>query len=135
MEDWMRMLRLSIVPVLVVLAGFPPPAAAGQKHAVAPATLAAAVANHTAKQDADRESIRQALSRSEVREIAAKTGIDMARVAATAETLTGADLERAAEAARQVNDSLVGGASTVVISTTTIIIALLVVILIIVAVD
>ena len=59
----------------------------------------------------------------------------MARVAAAAETLSGADLERAAEAARQVNDSIVGGASNVVISTTTIIIALLVVILIIVAVD
>jgi hypothetical protein len=131
----MRMLRLSIVPILIVLIGFPSLAAAGQKHAVAPAALAAAVANHTAKQDADRESIRQALKRPEVREIAAKTGIDMARVAATAETLSGADLERAAEAARQVNDSLVGGASTVVISTTTIIIALLVVILIIVAVD
>jgi hypothetical protein len=135
MEDWMRMLRLSIVPVLVVLTGFPSLATAGQKHAVAPGALAAAVASHTAKQDADRESIRQALNRPEVREIAAKTGIDMARVAAAAETLSGSDLERTAEAARQVNDSLVGGASTVVISTTTIIIALLVVILIIVAVD
>jgi hypothetical protein len=59
----------------------------------------------------------------------------MARVIAVADTLAGADLERAAEAARQVNEPLVGGASTVVISTTTIIIALLVLILIIVAVD
>jgi hypothetical protein len=131
----MRMLRMSIASVMVVLTGFPSLEAAGQRHAVAPAALAAAVANHTAKQDADRESIRQALSRPEVRDIAAKTGIDMARVAATAETLSGQDLERAAEAARQVNESLVGGASNVVISTTTIIIALLVVILIIVAVD
>ena len=78
--------------------------------------------SHTAKQDADRESIRQALARPEVSEIAAKTGVDMTRVAAAAETLTGADLERAAAAARQVNESLVGGASNVVISTTTIII-------------
>ena len=131
----MRMLRMSIVPALVALIAFPSLAAAEQRHAVAPAALAAAVAGHTAKQDADRVSIRQALARPEVSEIAAKTGIDMTRVAATAETLTGADLERAAAAARQVNDSLVGGASTVVISTTTIIIALLVVILIIVAVD
>ena len=131
----MRILRMSIVPVLVVLTAFPSFAAAEQRHAVAPAALAAAVANHAAKQDADRESIRQALSRPEVIEIAARTGVDVARVAAAAETLTGDDLERAAAAARQVNDSLVGGASSVVISTTTIIIALLIVILIIVAVD
>jgi hypothetical protein len=135
MEDWMRMLRLSIIPVLLVLIGFPSLAAAGQNHVVAPAALAAAVANHTAKEDADRQSIRQALSRPEVREIAARTGIDMARVSTTAETLSGSDLERAAEAARQINDSLVGGESSVVLSTTTIIIALLVLILIIVAVN
>jgi hypothetical protein len=135
MEDWMRILRMSIVPVLVVLTAFPSFAAAERRHAVAPAALAAAVANHAAKQDADRESIRQALSRPEVVEIAARTGVDVARVAAAAETLSGEDLERAAAAARQVNDSLVGGASSVVISTTTIIIALLIVILIIVAVD
>jgi hypothetical protein len=131
----MRTLRMSIVPVLIVLTGFPSLAVADERHAVAPSALAAAVAKHSAKQDADRASIRQALSRPEVREIAAKTGVDMARVAAAAETLTGADLEQAAEAARKVNESLIGGASNVVISTTTIIIALLVVILIIVAVD
>jgi hypothetical protein len=135
MEDWMRILRMSIVPVLVVLTAFPSFAAAEQRHAVAPAALAAAVSNHAAKQDADRESIRQALGRPDVIEIAAKTGVDVARLNAAVETLSGADLERAAAAARQVNDSLVGGASNVVISTTTIIIALLIVILIIVAVD
>ena len=135
MEDWMRTLRMSIVPVLVALTAFPSLAAADERQAVAPAALAAAVAGHTAKQDADRDSIRQALARPEASEIAARTGVDMARVAATAEMLRGADLERAAEAARQVNDLLVGGASNVVISTTTIIIALLVVILIVVAVD
>ena len=135
MEDWMRTLRMSIVPVLIVLTGFPSFAAADEPHAVAPAALAAAVANHSANQDADRESIRQALSRPEVREIAAKTGVDMASVTAAVETLNGDDLDKAAAAARKVNESMVGGASNVVISTTTIIIALLVVILIIVAVD
>lgn len=131
----MRTLRTSIIPVLVVLTGFPSLAAAGQNHAVAPRALAAAVASHAAKQDADRESIRQALSHQEVREFATKTGIDMARVSAAAETLSGSDLDRAAEAARQVNDSLIGGDSSIVLSTTTIIIALLVLILIIVAVN
>jgi hypothetical protein len=131
----MRMLRRSIVPVLVLLTAFPTLAAAEQRHTVAPAALAAAAADHAARQDADRESIRQALSRAEVRDVAAKVGVDMAPVTAAVETLSGADLARAADAARQVNESLVGGASTVVISTTTIIIALLVVILIILAAD
>ena len=131
----MRILRMSIVQVLVVFTAFPSIAAAEQRHAVAPSALAAAVANHAAKEDADRESIRQALSRPEVTEIAARTGVDLAGLNAAAATLSGADLERAAAAARQVNESLVGGASSVVISTTTIIIAQLIVILIIVAVD
>jgi hypothetical protein len=135
MEVLMRKLRKSIVAVLVVLTGFPALAAADERHAVSPAALAAAVASHAAQQEADRDAIRQALTRPEVREVAAKAGLDIARVAAAAETLAGTDLERAAEVARQVNTSLVGGASTVVISTTTIIIALLVVILIILAVD
>ena len=67
--------------------------AAGQNHAVAPGAFAAAVANYTERQDADRESIRQALRRPNVREIAAKTGIDITRVSAAGETLSGSDLE------------------------------------------
>ena len=57
--------------------------------------------------------LAQVLSRPEVRAIAAKTGIDMAHVSAAAETLGGSDLERAAETARQMSDSLVGGASSI----------------------
>jgi hypothetical protein len=135
MEVWMRMFRMTVVALLVALTAFPSLASAQQRHAVSPATMAAAVADHAAQQDADRETIRQALSRPEVREIADNTGIDMARVTAAVNTMSGADLDRAADIARQVNDSLVGGASTVVISTTTIIIILLIVILIVVAVD
>ena len=63
------------------------------------------------------------------------TGIDVDRLSAAVSTMSVADAERAADAARQVNDSLVGGASSVTISTTTIIIALLVIILLIVALD
>src|SRR5262245_21312765 len=134
MEDWMTMPRLSLTPVLIVVTGFPSLAIAGQQHAVAPSAIAATVANHAAKQNADRESIREALSRPEVREIAGKAGIDTAHVSAAVETLSGSDLERAAEAARQVSESLAGGDSNITLSTTTIIIALLVLILIIVAV-
>jgi len=101
----MRILRMSIVPLLVIVTALPSFAAAEQRHAVAPAALAAAVANHAAKQDADRESIHQALSRPEVIEVAARTGVDLARLNAATQTLSGADLERAAAATSAMRHS------------------------------
>jgi hypothetical protein len=97
--------------------------------------LSQTVTTQVAQQDADRAAIHEALNRPEVRDVAAKSGIDLDRVNASVDTLSGTALSQVAAAAQQVNHSLVGGASTVVISTTTIIIALLVVILIVVAVD
>jgi len=109
------------------------PALAQQRHVIDPSALAQAVEQRVAQQDADRAAIREALNRPEVREAAQHFGVDISRMNASVATLAGNDLEHAATAARQVNDTLAGGASTVVISTTTIIIALLVVILLIVA--
>jgi hypothetical protein len=107
---------------------------ADQQHIVAPAQVAAAVADRVAQQDADRAAVSEALKRPEVREAASRIGVDLSTVDARISTLAGADLERAADAARQVNGDLVGGASTVTIGTTTLIIILLLIILIIVAV-
>ena len=101
------------------------PAFAEEQHLVAPGQLAATVTDHAARQDASRAAIREALARPEVRDVASSMHIDLARATAAVETMTGADLEQAANAAKTVNQQLVGGASTVVISTTTIIIALL----------
>ena len=56
------------------------------------------------------------------------------RAAGAVDAMSGVELEKAANAAQQVNDQLVGGASTVVISTTTIIIILLLVVILIIAV-
>ena len=107
---------------------------AADQHVVSPQQLAAAVSGQVAQQDADRAAIREALARADVRDAARSMGIDVDRVATAADTLSGPDLSKAADAARQVNHQLVGGASTVVISTTTIIIILLLVILLVVAV-
>lgn len=116
---------------LLILASSP--AFADQQHIVAPAQVAATVADHVAQQDADRASIAAALARPDVRDVATRMGLDLSRAQATARTMTGPDLERAADAARQINDRLVGGASTVTITTTTLIIILLLIILLIVA--
>jgi len=107
---------------------------AGQQHIVTPNQLASTVADRVAEQDANRAAVHEALARPEVQSVAESLGVDLARATAAVDTMSGADLERAAEAARNVNQQLVGGASTIVISTTTIIIILLLVISLIILV-
>jgi hypothetical protein len=134
MEDIpMRTVRQLLVFPLMLLTIVASPAFAEEQHLVAPGQLAAMVTDHVARQDAGRAAIREALARPEVRDVASSMHIDLARATAAVETMTGAELEQAANAAKTVNQQLVGGASTVVISTTTIIIALLVLIILIIA--
>jgi hypothetical protein len=123
--------RFLVFPLIALLMASAS-AFAGQQHLVSPNQLASAVGEHVAKEDADRAAIREALARPEVRGVAESMGVDLARVTAAVDTMGATDLTRAADAARQVNQQLVGGASTVVISTTTIIIVLLLLILLIV---
>jgi hypothetical protein len=134
MEDPMHPVRTLRVLSLIVLFMAPAFVFAQQPHIVAPDQLTATVAGAAAKQDQDRATVREALTRPQVQEVASKLGLDLSRATAAVDTLAGADLEKAADAAQQVNDQLVGGASTVVISTTTIIIILLLVIILIIAV-
>ncbi|MQA30575.1 MAG: hypothetical protein GEU82_12200 [Luteitalea sp.] len=131
----MRLLRTLVVSPLLLALAFSTSAFAQERHAVPPDALAAAVSQHVAQQDVDREAIHEALARPEVREMAATAGIDLERVARSIDTLSGDSLSRAATAARDANQALVGGASTIVISTTTIIIALLLILIIVVAAD
>lgn len=129
----MRTIRALLVTVLMSTLALSPTLFAQERHAVNPSVLSQTVAQQVAQQDADRAAIHEALNRPEVRDVAAKSGIDLGRMQASVDTLNGSQLAQVASAAQQVNQALVGGASTVVISTTTIIIALLVVILIVVA--
>jgi len=132
----MRTIRQILVfPLaLFTIAASPAFAEPLQQHLVPPEQLTATVIDRVAHQDAGRAAIREALARPEVRSVASSMHLDLARATATVDTLSGADLEQAANAARSVNQQLVGGASTVVLSTTTIIIILLVVILLVVAI-
>ena len=128
----MRIVRRLLILFLIVLTAAGS-AFAGQQHVVNPTQLAATVAEHSATQDANRAAIRNALARPEVRDVATKLGVDLTHMTAAVDTMTGAELERAAATARQVDQQLVGGASTITLSTTTIIIGLLLLILLIVA--
>ena len=121
----------TLVAALVILALALPAAAAPQdRHAISPSALAQAVAGDVAARDADRATIREALARPQVRELATTMGVDLDRVDASIDTLNPEGLTRTAKAADEVNRALVGGASTVVISTTTIILVLVIVILV-----
>src|SRR5882757_2101446 len=130
----MKLIRTPLVFLLVVLMMASSSAFAGQQHLVNPSQLATTVADAAAKQDTNRATVREALERPEVQAVASKLGLDLSNATAAVDTLSGVDLDKAANAAHQVNEQLVGGASTVVISTTTIIIILLLVIILIVAV-
>ena len=130
----MLTVRKLITILLAVLIAAPSAALAEQRHVVDPAMVAATIAGHAAEQDADRAAIREALSQPQVQEMAGRLGLDVSQVAAAVDTLAAGDLGRAADAARQVNRQLVGGAMTIVITATTIIIALLVLLIIVVAV-
>ncbi len=123
--------RLLVFPLMALMLASSS-AFAGQQHLVTPAQLATTVAESVAKQDANRAAVHEALARPEVQSIASSVGLDLTRATAAVDTMSGADLERAANAAQQVNQQLVGGASTVVISTTTIVIVLLLLIILII---
>lgn len=123
--------RLLVFPLMALMLASSS-AFAGQQHLVTPAQLATTVAEGVAKQDANRAAVHEALARPEVQSIASSVGLDLTRATGAVDTMSGADLERAADAAQQVNQQLVGGASTVVISTTTIVIVLLLVIILII---
>ena len=123
--------RLLVFPLMALMLASSS-AFAGQQHLVTPAQLATTVADSVAKQDANRAAVHEALARPEVQSVASSVGLDLTRATAAVDTMSGADLERAASAAQQVNQQLVGGASTVVISTTTIIIVLLLVIILVI---
>ena len=132
----MRSIKQVLAILLTLMIGLASPAFAQQRqHVVDSGALAAAVAQHAAADAADRAAVRSALGRSDVRDTAASMGLDLGRLTASVDTMSGADLERAASVARQIDQPLVGGASTIVISTTTIIIVLLIIILVVLIAD
>ena len=131
----MRTITTLLAAPLLLILGFSIPAGAQDRHAVPSSALAAAVVDHARSLDADRDTIREALKKPEVRSVAEHMGIDIESAEASIDSLGASTVARAAESAQQVNEALVGGASTVTISTTTIIIVLLLIILVVVAAD
>jgi hypothetical protein len=130
----MRMFTATVALTLGLAVFGTSPARAQSAHVADGAALDRLVTEHAAREDADRQLIRDVLHRPEVRQVAHQSGIDIDRVDAAVSTLSGAELQDVARRARDVNERLSGG-STIVITTTTVIIVLLIIILIIVAAD
>ena len=107
MQPFARLLVLPLVALMMSSSS----AFADQQHLVTPGQLATTVADGAAKQDTNRATVREALERPEVQAVASKLGLDLDRATAAVDTMSGAELEKAANAAQQVNDQLVGGAS------------------------
>ena|SRR5262245_61624295 len=126
--------KLLVLPLVLVTVSAGSAFAGQQPHIVTPSQLSEAMMSQVASQNGNRAAVREALARPEVRRVAAGLGVDADRLTAVVDTMAGTDLDRAASAAQQLNQQLVGGDSSISLSTTTIIIALLLIILIVVAV-
>jgi hypothetical protein len=108
------------------------PAAAPAPHVVSSADLQAAIAHRLSQNAAERADIQALLSRPQVQRWASEAGLDLERAKATAASLEGESLQRAAAQARIADAQLAGG-DALVIGTTTIVIVLLIIIIVLVA--
>jgi hypothetical protein len=125
MQMFRRVLGAAFAVLLVA-----PAAYAQQAHVITKSALDQAVQQRVSQEQADRQAIRDFLRNPAVQDVAAKSGLPIARAEAAVSTLQGDELHELAGQARGVNDQLAGG-STIVISMTTIIIVVLLIILIV----
>lgn len=102
-------------------------------HAASQSAIDAALQQHAASAQADREAVLRVLQHSDVARIVSQVGLDLKRAESAIATLEGQELADLAERARGVDRALAGGQRSITISTTMIIIGLLVLILLVVA--
>ena len=124
----------SIVLVVFSLVAVIPPVHAQTSHAAPQSALDAAIQDHTAATEADRETVLRLLARPEVQAIAGDLGLDLRRAQSAVATLDGEQLTELAAQARQAEQALAGGQS-ITLSAIWIIVGLLLLIVIILAVD
>jgi hypothetical protein len=106
---------------------------AQEPHAASQSAIDAALQEHTATAEADREAVLRVLQHSDVARLAGQLGLDLKRAESAIATLEGQELSELAARARVVDQALAGGQRSITITTTMIIIGLLLLILLIVA--
>ena len=105
------------------------PAMAQQRHVVSATDLRQAISQQAQARQQTRDALSTVLKNSQVREVASRLGLNVARAESAVATLTTAELEQLAGPVRDVNANLAGGANTVIISTTTILLIIIIIIL------
>src|SRR3954469_15389407 len=106
----MRIVRRILGTTLALLL-CAPSAWAQQTHVIHQSALDQAVQQRVSQDQADRDAIRSLLQRSEVKDIAARSGLSLEKAQAAVGSLQGDDLREVAGQARAVNQQLAGGAS------------------------
>jgi len=121
-----KVVALLMVPMFLVSS----PALAQQTRVVDSAALSAALEAKADAETSQRELVRRVLDRADVRETAARMGLEIEQADSAVATLSGAELELLAQHAGAVESAaLAGGANTIVISLTTLLLLLIIVIL------
>jgi|SRR5215510_3481886 len=128
-------MRTTVTAVILLLSTLvvQPRVMAQAPHAASPSAIEAALQEHAASVETDRETVLRVLRHPEVARLAGQLGLDLERAESAVATLDGQELADVAASARNVDQALAGGQKSITISTTLIIIGLLVLILLIVA--
>lgn len=101
--------RMLVVFLLLIFAGMVRAQEEHEQQLMADAELDDAISERSNAEEAGRAAIRSVLRRTEVRNIAEQYGLDVSRAAASAALLDGAELNRLAAQARQIDQELAGG--------------------------
>jgi hypothetical protein len=121
-----RLVALLLVPFFLVSS----PALAQQDRIVNAAAMHEALAGKAAAERGQRDLVLRVLDREDVREMAARFGLDVADARAAVAAMDVADLGTLAQHAGALEASdLAGGANTIVISTTTLLLLIIIIIL------
>ena len=105
--------------------------AMAQQHIAAPSLMRQAVADQTVTDQQNRAAVVGVLHQPQVRDLAAKMGLNLTTAENAVSTLSSADLAKVADQARAADTQLAGGSNTVIISTTTLLLIIIIVILIV----
>jgi len=119
-----------IALALVLLAASAPAGAATAEHVVSAADIQRALGQKTAA-DAQRATILGLLERPDVKELTARSGLDLRRAESAVGTLEGDDLARLAQYASSAERDLAGGDTKITISLVALLLIIIIVILLV----
>lgn len=114
----------------VFLAASAPVTAATTEHVVSASDIQRALRQETLA-DAQRVTILGLLQRQELRELAARSGLDMRSAESAVRTLEGEELKHLAQYASDAERDLAGGAQTITISLVALLLIIIIVILLV----